>query len=67
MNNIFLILFAVIVSMPIIPKLRLLLQKTDKGENVIGIATIISNIAILLISSILLVNATNNPFLYWSF
>ena len=67
MNNIFLILFAVLVSMPVIPKLRLLLQKTESGQNAIGIATIVSNIAILVVCSILLVNNTNNPFLYWSF
>ena len=66
-NNIFLIAVAVIVSMPVIPKLRLMLQKTNAGENAVGIVTIISNIAILLICTILLVENTNNPFLYWIF
>ena len=66
-NNIFLILFGIAVSMPIIPKLKILLQKTSAGENAVGVVTIISNIAILLICTILLVENTNNPFLYWIF
>lgn len=66
-NNIFLILFAVLVCMPVIPKLKILLQKTSAGENAVGIVTIVSNIAVLLICTILLVENTNNPFLYWIF
>ena len=66
-NNIFLILFGIAVSMPIIPKVKILLQKTSAGENAVGVLTIISNIAILLICTILLVENTNNPFLYWIF
>ena len=67
MNNIFLILFAVAVSMPIIPKLRGLLQKSEAGENAVGVATVVANVATLAVCTILLVNNTNNPFLYWNF
>lgn len=67
MNNIFLILFAVLVCIPVIPKGKMLLQKTEAGENVLGIVTIVSNVLILVVCSILLVENTNNPFLYWQF
>ncbi len=67
MNNIFLILFAILVCIPVIPKGKILLQKSEAGENALGVITIISNIAILIICSILLVENTNNPFLYWQF
>ncbi len=67
MNNIFLITAAVLFSMPVVPLLREKLQKTDTGENAIGISTVICNIVILTVSTILLVNSTNNPFLYWQF
>ena len=67
MNNIFLIIFAVAVSMPIIPKLRNLLQKSEAGENAVGVATVVANVATLAVCTILLVNNTNNPFLYWIF
>ncbi|MCM1335882.1 MAG: MBOAT family protein [Bacteroides sp.] len=66
-NNLFLILAAVVFSLPVIPTLRLKLQKTRLGENAVGVSTIVCNIAILLICSILLVENTNNPFLYWQF
>ncbi|MGN0578102.1 MAG: MBOAT family O-acyltransferase [Ruminiclostridium sp.] len=67
MNNIFLIIFAVAVSMPIIPKLRNLLQKSEAGENAVGVATVVANVLTLAVCTILLVNNTNNPFLYWNF
>ncbi len=67
MNNIFLVLAAVIFSAPLIPWLRSKVQKTDAGENIIGVSTVVTNIALLVISTLLLVNATNQPFLYWQF
>jgi alginate O-acetyltransferase complex protein AlgI len=66
-NNIFLVLAAVIFSAPVIPWLRSKVQKTDTGENVIGVSTVVSNVALLVISTLLLVNSTNAPFLYWHF
>lgn len=67
MNNIFLILFAAIVSFPIIPWLRRKVQKTANGETAIAVSTIICNIAVLFVCAVLLVENTNNPFLYWQF
>lgn len=69
MNNIFLILFAILVSMPILPKIRYFFY--EWGNNTVyGIgrmsAALISA-ALLLLCSILLVNNTNNPFLYFRF
>lgn len=67
MNNIFLILFAAIVSFPILPWLRRKVQKTANGETAIAVSTIVSNIAVLFVCAVLLVENTNNPFLYWQF
>ncbi len=66
-NNLFLILAALIFSLPVVPKLRALLQKTEAGENAVGIATVAGNVAVLLVCSLLLVENTDNPFLYWNF
>ena len=62
-----LVLVAAVFSAPVIPAIRRKLQKTDTGENIIGVATVASNIVILLVASLLLVNSTNAPFLYWHF
>ncbi len=67
LNNLFLIIAAVIFSAPVIPALRAKLQQSPAGENVIGVAAVASNVAILLVSTLLLVNSTNAPFLYWHF
>lgn len=67
MNNIFLILFAIVVSAPIIPWLRRKVQKNANGETAIAVSTIVCNIAVLFICAVLLVENTNNPFLYWQF
>lgn len=67
MNNIFLVGAAVIFSAPVIPWLREKLQKTNAGQNAVGVSTVLSNAVILAVSTILLVNSTNNPFLYWQF
>lgn len=67
MNNIFLILFAVFVSAPVIPWLRRKVQKLSGGETAIAASTIVCNIAVLLVCAVLLVENTNNPFLYWQF
>ena len=67
MNNIFLICAALIFSTPLIPWLRVKLQDSEAGQNAIGVSTVLCNVAILAVSTILLVNSTNNPFLYWQF
>lgn len=67
MNNVFLFAAAVLFCFPIIPKIKSLLMKNAGGAIVNGTLEVVCNVAILVISSIMLVNATNNPFLYWRF
>ncbi len=69
LNNIWLIIFAIAVSMPIVPKLKHFFfewgNNTVYAVGKVG-ATVIC-CALLIISSILLVDNTNNPFLYFRF
>ncbi|MBD5082497.1 MAG: MBOAT family protein [Ruminococcaceae bacterium] len=67
MNNIFLFAAAVLFSMPVIPKLRKLIADKLGAAVVSGTAEIICNVIILIGSSILLVNTTDHPFLYFRF
>ncbi|MBR5088837.1 MAG: MBOAT family protein [Ruminiclostridium sp.] len=67
MNNIFIICAALVFSTPLIPWLRTKLQTSNAGQNAIGVSTVVCNILILATSTLLLVNSTNNPFLYWQF
>ena len=67
MNNIFLIAAAAVCSTPVIPAIRKKLLETDAGQNAVGISTVVSNIAILAVGTLMLVSSTNNPFLYWQF
>ncbi|MGN0606564.1 MAG: MBOAT family O-acyltransferase [Oscillospiraceae bacterium] len=66
-NNIFLILAALIVCMPIVPKIKQLGDKSETSFVVMKSVQTVCNLALLLISSIMLVDATNNPFLYFRF
>lgn len=67
--NIFLIIFAVIISMPVLPKIKYFffewanntVYTTGKMLGTVGCAFL------LIMSSILLVDSTNNPFLYFRF
>jgi alginate O-acetyltransferase complex protein AlgI len=69
LNNIFIIAAAIIFCMPIVPKIKAFFEKR-KGEASVSFYTAaqtVSAAAVLVISSILLVGATNNPFLYFRF
>lgn len=66
-NNIFLILAAVLFSMPVIPMLRKRASESKILAPIYGVANIVFNVAGLAICSILLVNSTNHPFLYANF
>ena len=67
MNNIFLIIAAVLFSMPIIPKIKKLITEKAAGLMVSGVFETVCNALILVVSSIMLVNSTNHPFLYFRF
>ncbi len=69
LNNLFLILFAIAVSMPLLPKVKYFFN--EWGNNTVftvgKIGGAIGCCILLIISSILLVNSTTNPFLYFRF
>ena len=66
-NNLFLVLAALLFCMPVVPKLKELVQKQAGGAAITGTAQIVCNMVLLAVCSIMLVNATDNPFLYWRF
>lgn len=69
LNNIFLIIFAIAVSMPILQKLKYFFN--EWGNNTVfmigSIGSTVACCALLILSGILLVDNTNNPFLYFRF
>lgn len=67
MNNIFLIAAAVIFCFPVAKRLKEFMEKSTAGAYATATAKIVTNAGLLLTSSILLVDATNNPFLYFRF
>lgn len=69
LNNIFLVAIAVICAMPILPKLKdvVLNCYNDRVYSTGRILSVIGCVVLLIVSSILLVNNTNNPFLYFRF
>lgn len=69
LNNLFLIIFAIIVSMPVLPKIKHFFFEWGNNK-VYAFGKICGTViccALLIISSILLVDNTNNPFLYFRF
>ncbi|MBR1740050.1 MAG: MBOAT family protein [Ruminococcus sp.] len=67
MANLFLFLAAIVFCMPVIPKLREKAMKSAGSAYIFQAVGVIANICILVISSMLLVNMTNHPFLYFRF
>ena len=67
MNNVFLFAAAIILSMPLIPTVKKWVVSKAAGAAVSGTAQIVCNVVLLAVCSIMLVNNTNNPFLYFIF
>ena len=67
LGNAFLIAAAVLLSTPIIPKLREVSKNSQNAYNIFRTCGLLLNAAILVSSSLLLLNSTNNPFLYFRF
>ena len=67
LNNCWLLLAAVICCFPIYNALQSAKEHHRSAAYFIGPIQVICNAALLLISSVLLVDATNNPFLYFRF
>ena len=66
-NNLFLLLAALICCFPLYEGITKLRQKSVGGAYVFGLFQTCCNLAMFAVSSILLVDATNNPFLYFRF
>ena len=66
-NNLFLLLAAVICCFPLYDGLQALKRRFSGAVYVVDTFQIIANAALLAVSSIFLVDATNNPFLYFRF
>ena len=69
LNNLFLIIFAIVASMPLLPKIKYFFF--EWGNNTVyavgKVAGTVACCALLIICSILMVDNTNNPFLYFRF
>ena len=68
-NNLFLIAVSVACSLPLLPKIKsFFLESSQDSLYIAGRAgSLIACMGLLAIVSILLVDATNNVFLYWRF
>lgn len=66
-NNVFLIAVAVLLSTPIVRKIKQLGNKSVTACITVNTLEIVMSIAMLLISSLLLLGNTVNPFLYFKF
>ena len=67
MNNIWLVIAAVIFSMPVVGKLKEIMSKRQGTYILANSMGIVLNAGLLLLCSLLLVDSTNNVFLYFRF
>lgn len=66
-NNLYLIILCVVLCMPIIPMLKKLTDKYFPIKTMAAFVTMLACSLLLIVSSIMLVDSTNNPFLYFRF
>ncbi|MDD4125067.1 MAG: MBOAT family protein [Eubacteriales bacterium] len=66
-ENIFLIIVAAVLSMPVLVRVKKLAEKSASFALASNAVVILTNLTLLIISSIMLTDATNNPFLYFRF
>ncbi len=66
-NHLWLLLAAVICCFPLVEWFKKLASKHRGATYLFGALTPVCNLVLLIISSVLLVDATNNPFLYFRF
>ncbi len=67
MNNIWLIILALVCCFPVIEGIKKLTDKSFTAKSFTSVAATVCSAAILLLTSIMLVDATTNPFLYFRF
>ena len=66
-NNMYLLILAVICTFPVIDGAKKLAEKNFAAKSAISSAAAICSAILLVITSIMLVDATTNPFLYFRF
>ena len=66
-NNVFLIVASVVISMPILPKIKKFFYTSKKKEAIAVCITSVTNVVLLLLCIIMLTDSNNNPFLYFRF
>ena len=64
--NLWLFIACIVFCLPVIPFIKKKMEEA-KLAVLFGAGQTVFNVAAFLMSSILLVNATNNPFIYWQF
>lgn len=67
MQYIFLFATAILLSLPIMRTIREAARKNGAANALVSALGAVTNAALLLISTVLLLNSTNNPFLYFRF
>lgn len=65
-SNLWLVLVCIAFCLPVIPAVKKKLESLNLSM-LYSTGQTVANVAIFAMSSILLVNATNNPFIYWQF
>ena len=66
-NNLYLIIAALLCSFPIAKLIEKAARKSAVAAYAVSVSKIAFNLSLILVSSIMLVDATNNPFLYFRF
>jgi len=66
-NNLYLIIAALLCSFPIAKLIEKAAKKSAAAAYAVSVSKIAVNLSLILVSSIMLVDATNNPFLYFRF
>ena len=66
-NNLYLIIAALLCSFPIAKLIEKTARKSAAAAYAVSVSKIAVNLSLILVSSIMLVDATNNPFLYFRF
>lgn len=66
-NNMYLLIIAVICCFPILAGIKKITEKNFPAKTVVSFAATFASAALLILSSIMLVDATTNPFLYFRF
>jgi alginate O-acetyltransferase complex protein AlgI len=67
MNNVYLVAVALICCFPVIEGIKKLTDKTFFTKSISSAVTAVCSAILLLLTSVMLVDATTNPFLYFRF